>query len=86
MNVDGIGQMGAKVYTAATTVSLAGLASDVLRTHAGVSDLRVSRPGRDSDQSFNGIGLPLFQLNENRTAEERRGTQRDAGENRGSSR
>ena len=70
VNVDGIGQMGAKVYTAATTVSLAGLASDVLRTRAGVGDLRVSRPGRDSDQSFNGIGLPLFQLNENRTAED----------------
>ena len=70
VNVDGIGQMGAKTFTAATTVSLAALATDVVRTRTGVSDLRVSRPGRDSDQSFNGIGLPLFQLNENRLAED----------------
>ena len=70
VNVDGIGQMGAKTFTAATTVSLSALATDVVRTRTGVSDMRVSRPGRDSDQSFNGIGLPLFQLNENRSAED----------------
>ncbi|MEO7712220.1 MAG: M28 family peptidase [Gemmatimonadaceae bacterium] len=70
VNVDGIGQMGAKTFTAATTVSLSALATDVVRTRTGVTDMRVSRPGRDSDQSFNGIGLPLFQLNENRSAED----------------
>ena len=70
VNVDGIGQMGAKTFTAATTVSLSALATDVVRTRTGVSDMRVSRPGRDSDQSFNGISLPLFQLNENRSAED----------------
>lgn len=70
VNVDGIGQTGAKTYSAATTASLASLASNVVRTRAGVSDLRVGRPGRDSDQSFNGIGLPLLQLNENRSAQD----------------
>jgi hypothetical protein len=70
VNVDGIGQKGAATFTANTTASLAGLASDVVRTRTGVRDLRVGRPGRDSDQSFNGIGLPQLQLNDNRRAED----------------
>ena len=67
VNVDGIGQTGAKTYTAAATASLGGLASSVVRTRAGVDELRVGRPGRDSDQSFNGIGVPQLQFNENRS-------------------
>ena len=70
VNVDGIGQTGAKEYGATATASLGGLASRVVRERAGVNGLRVTRPGRDSDQSFNGIGMPLLQLNDNRTAED----------------
>ena len=70
VNIDGIGQTGASTFSATTTSSLAGLASNVVGARTGVRDLRIGRPGRDSDQSFNGIGLPLFQLNENRRAED----------------
>jgi hypothetical protein len=70
VNVDGIGQIGAKNPTATATASLGGLASRVARDRQGVPRLRVTRPGRDSDQSFNGIGMPLLQLNDNRTAED----------------
>ena len=66
VNVDGIGQKGATSYSAAATASLSGLAGDVVRVRAGNVPLRVGRPGRDSDESFNGIGLPLLQLNHNR--------------------
>lgn len=61
VNVDGIGQRDANRYDAATTASLAGLASNVLQRGAA-TDVRPGRPGRNSDQSFNGIGLPLLQL------------------------
>ncbi len=70
VNVDGIGQTGAKELTATATASLGGLASRVVRDREAVPRLRVTRPGRDSDQSFNGIGMPLLQLNHNRTAED----------------
>lgn len=69
LNVDGIGQMGAKEFGAATTASLAGLATRVVKEAEG-GDIRPSRPGRNSDQSFNGVALPLLQLYHNRTDED----------------
>ncbi|HSR40834.1 MAG TPA: M28 family peptidase, partial [Longimicrobiales bacterium] len=69
LNVDGIGQRGAKTFGAATTASLAGLARDVVREREGAS-IEPFRPGRNSDQSFNGIGLPLLQLYHNRLEED----------------
>ncbi|MEP7344988.1 MAG: M28 family metallopeptidase [Gemmatimonadaceae bacterium] len=66
LNVDGIGQKDARQYSTAVTASLQNLASDVVRTRAGTTQLRVGRPGRDSDESFNGVGIPLLQLNHNR--------------------
>ena len=69
MNIDGIGQMEAKRYSASASSALRGLALDVIRRGAGVT--AASRvPGRNSDQSFNGVGLPLLQLNHSRLAED----------------
>ena len=68
VNVDGIGQKDAKTYSSAASASLAGLATNVVRARAG-APVRVRRPGRDSDESFNGIGLPLLQFNHERPDE-----------------
>ena len=32
--------------------------------------VRITPPGRNSDQSFNGVGLPLLQINHSRTSED----------------
>ncbi len=69
LNIDGLGQMGAKRFSASTTSSLAGLASRVVRNQEG-AEIDPGRPGRNSDQSFNGIGLPLLQLSHTRLAED----------------
>ena len=69
VNIDGIGQIGAKRYGAATTSSLAGLATTVIQA-ATDTIIEPFRPGRNSDQSFNGIGLPLLQLYHNRLPED----------------
>lgn len=69
VNVDGIGQRGAKRFGAATTASLEGLAQRVIREGEG-ADIDPFRPGRNSDQSFNGAGLPLLQLYHNRLEED----------------
>lgn len=70
VNVDGIGQRGATRFGAATTASLARLARSVVVDAAG-APIDPSRPGTNSDQSFNGIGLPLLQLYHNRSEEDR---------------
>ena len=69
VNVDGIGQMGARVLAAATTASMADLARFAMQRGED-ADIEPSRPGRNSDQSFNGVGLPLLQLYRNRTEED----------------
>lgn len=69
VNVDGIGQTGAKRFSASTSPALTRLALKVIQDATG-ERARASRPGRNSDQSFNGAGLPLLQLNHSRTAEE----------------
>lgn len=65
VNVDGIGQMGATRLGAVTTASLAPLAVTTLE-QVGGQVVEPSRPGRNSDQSFNGVGLPLLQINHSR--------------------
>jgi len=70
VNVDGIGQRGATRFGAATTASLAGLARSVVVDGAGLP-IDPGRPGTHSDQSFNGVGLPLLQLYHNRSEEDR---------------
>lgn len=69
VNVDGIGQMGAKRFGATATASLTGLAQQVVQRATGQT-IEPSRPGRNSDLAFNGVGLPIFQLHHTRLAED----------------
>jgi N-acetylated-alpha-linked acidic dipeptidase len=66
LNIDGVGQKEASRLTAVATAELGTLARDVVKGQAGV-DPEVGRPGRNSDQAFYGIGLPLLQFNHERT-------------------
>jgi hypothetical protein len=66
LNIDGVGQKEADRFTAVATAELGPLARDVVKGQAGV-DPEVGRPGRNSDQAFYGIGLPLLQFNHERT-------------------
>ena len=70
LNVDGVGQINATRMSATATASMEALAGRVVQSAVGQEDLRSSRPGRNSDQSFNGVGLPLLQLNHTRSAED----------------
>jgi aminopeptidase YwaD len=69
VNFEGLGQIDAKRFGATATTSLTELARDVVRDGVGNS-IRPGTPGRNSDQSFNGVGLPLLQLNHSRLAED----------------
>jgi hypothetical protein len=66
LNIDGVGQKEATRFTVSATAELEPLAREVVEAQAQAKP-EVSRPGRDSDQSFNGIGLPLLQFNRERT-------------------
>ncbi len=66
LNIDGIGQKEASRHTATATAELEPLARAVVKGQVNV-DPEVSRPGRNSDQAFYGIGIPLLQLNHERT-------------------
>ncbi len=75
MNIDGVGQMGAKRFSVSASAALAAFGLEVVgeRTPrlADQSDVvMATRPGRNSDQAFNGIGLPLLQFNHSRLAED----------------
>ncbi len=69
VNFEGLGQIQAKRFGANVTASLTGMAQEVFAEEVGDS-VRVTPPGRNSDQSFNGVGLPLLQLNHSRLAED----------------
>jgi hypothetical protein len=69
VNFEGLGQIDAKRFGAAATASLSGLARSVVSNEVGES-IRPGAPGRNSDQSFNGVGLPLLQLNHSRLSED----------------
>lgn len=69
LNIDGVGQIDANRLSSTATASMRGLARRVARDAVGEEDLRGSTPGRNSDQSFNGVGLPLLQFNHSRPAE-----------------
>ena len=69
LNIDGMGQTGARRFGATTSAALGGLAADVVAGLTG-EVVAPSRPGRNSDQSFNGVGLPLLQLNHQRLTED----------------
>ena len=69
VNFEGLGQIDAKRFGASATVSFAELARSVVREGTGET-IGPRPPGRNSDQSFNGVGLPLLQLNHSRLAED----------------
>ena len=69
VNFEGLGQIDAKRFGAAATASLSALAQSVVGEGVGES-IRPRAPGRNSDQSFNGVGLPLLQLNHSRLSED----------------
>ncbi len=69
MNIDGVGQIGAKVFGAAAPEAFHPFARRVV-TQTQNAAISPSRPGRNSDQSFNGVGLPLLQFNHVRLAED----------------
>ncbi len=66
LNIDGVGQKEASRFSAAATAELEPLARGIVKELSG-TDPEVGRPGRNSDQSFYGIGLPLLQFNHERT-------------------
>lgn len=66
LNIDGVGQIDANRISSTATASMEDLAGDVAREAVGAAELRNSTPGRNSDQSFNGVGLPLLQFNDSR--------------------
>ena len=70
LNIDGVGQIDAARFSATATTSMEALADRVVREAVGEDGLRSSTPGRNSDQAFNGVGLPLLQFNHARSAED----------------
>ncbi len=69
MNIDGIGQIDAQNFSVSASRSLAEFGSEMVRELAQ-SEPRIGLPGRDSDQAFNGIGLPQLQFGHSRSAED----------------
>jgi len=69
VNFEGLGQIDAKRFGASASTSLSDLARSVIRDQVGES-IRPTPPGRNSDQSFNGVGMPLLQLNHSRLSED----------------
>ncbi len=69
VNYEGMGQIQAKRFGAATTASLNALARDVVLEETGDSILP-RPPGRSSDESFNGVGLPLLEISHSRLDED----------------
>jgi hypothetical protein len=65
MNIDGVGQIGATIHGSSNTASADELAKAVLRDVAS-AEVEPDRPGRNSDQGFYGIGLPLLQFDHGR--------------------
>lgn len=69
VNFEGLGQIDAKRFSANATASLNDMVQELFRQETG-DTVRVTPPGRNSDQSFNGVGLPLLQINHYRLPED----------------
>ena len=69
LNIDGVGQIDAQRFSATATAAMVGLARQVAEPVAG-EEVGTTAPGRNSDQAFNGVGLPLLQFNHSRPAED----------------
>ena len=70
LNIDGVGQIDAIRISATATASMAGLADRVVQSEVREEGILSSTPGRNSDQAFNGVGLPLLQFNHARSPED----------------
>jgi N-acetylated-alpha-linked acidic dipeptidase len=68
LNIDGVGQKDASLFSVSATAELEPLGRALVKEQAGVEP-RLERPGRNSDQSFYGVGLPLLQFNHSRSAD-----------------
>ena len=69
MNIDGIGQTGARRFGASASEAFQPFAVRVVSETQG-EGISPTRPGRNSDQVFNGVGLPLLQFSHTRLAED----------------
>jgi hypothetical protein len=69
VNFEGLGQREAKRFSANASAALVDM-TQALFLDAVQDSVRIIPPGRNSDQSFNGVGLPLLQLNHSRLAED----------------
>ena len=69
MNIDGIGQIDARTFGASASEAFRPFAVRVVSELHG-AEISPSRPGRNSDQAFNGVGLPLLQFSHSRLAED----------------
>ena len=69
VNIDGIGQIDAQSFSVSASTSLTGLGIMTVRELTR-SEPVVALPGRDSDQAFNGIGLPQLQFGHSRSTED----------------
>ena len=69
MNIDGVGQIDARRFAASASEAFGPFAVRVVSETQGES-ISPTRPGRNSDQAFNGVGLPLLQFNHMRLAED----------------
>ena len=69
MNIDGVGQIDAKRFGASASEAFGPFAVRVVSETQGEA-ISPTRPGRNSDQAFNGVGLPLLQFNHTRLAED----------------
>lgn len=70
LNIDGVGQIDAIRFSSTATASMHDLARRVVREAVAEDEVPTSTPGRNSDQSFNGVGLPLLQFNHARSEED----------------
>lgn len=68
LNIDGVGQIDAIRVSSTATASMDELARGVVLEAMGEEAVGGSTPGRNSDQSFNGVGIPLLQFNHTRSA------------------
>ena len=69
VNFEGLGQREARRFGAAASAAFTALARSVVEEETA-QEIQPYIPGRNSDQSFNGVGIPLLQFNHSRLAQD----------------
>ncbi len=67
LNIDGVGQIDAQDFSVTASTSLTAFGSETV-SELIRTEPRTALPGRDSDQAFNGVGLPQLQFGHSRSA------------------